>query len=60
MTGQRYAGIFMHTDAERKYAAKAARVWRASSGEGHSPTRFMRFFEIIMEIPPTVQIMIYI
>ena len=26
------SSIFMHTDAERKYAAKAARVRRASSG----------------------------
>ena len=30
---------FMHTDAERKYAAKAARVRRASRGRWLFPTR---------------------
>lgn len=34
-----YMEFFMHTDAERKYAAKAARVRHTSSREGHSPTQ---------------------
>ena len=33
------ARFFMHTDAERKYAAGAARVRRASRGKNRSPTR---------------------
>ena len=32
--------LFMHMDAERKQAAKAARVRRTGRREGHSPTRF--------------------
>ncbi len=33
-----YMEFFMYTDAERKYAAKAACIRRASRGEGCSPT----------------------
>ena len=36
------SSIFMHTDAERKYAAKAARVRRASRGRWLFPTRLRR------------------